>query len=72
MRNRWFRDKSNKLLFGVCAGLAPVIGVDRGWVRLAAFIALLISPVTTLVLYFVAVWLMPVKPYLEGQWERNH
>ncbi|WKE66263.1 PspC domain-containing protein [Gallaecimonas kandeliae] len=71
MRERWYRDTTQKLLFGVCAGLAPVIGLDKAWVRLAALVALLISPLTTVVIYGVAVWLLPVKPYLEGEWQRK-
>ncbi|ROQ30533.1 PspC domain-containing protein [Gallaecimonas pentaromativorans] len=71
MRERWYKDTSDKLLFGVCAGLAPIIGLDKAWVRLAAVVALLLSPLTTAILYGVAVWLLPAKPHLEGQWERK-
>ncbi|WP_406666195.1 PspC domain-containing protein [Gallaecimonas sp. GXIMD1310] len=68
---KWYRDTRDNLLFGVCAGLAPIIGLDKAWVRLAAVVALLISPLTTVILYLIAVVLLPVKPYLEGEWRRK-
>ena len=35
-RTRFYRDKVNGKIFGVCAGIADYTGVDVLWVRLAA------------------------------------
>ena len=35
LRTRFYRDKQNGKLMGVCAGVADYTGVDVLWVRLA-------------------------------------
>ncbi|WP_341502042.1 PspC domain-containing protein [Gallaecimonas sp. GXIMD4217] len=75
MRDGWYLDKEDNMLFGVCSGLAKKLDIDRAWVRLATFVALLISPFTTGVLYLLAAWLLPAKRPLvekEYRWDRKY
>ena len=41
LRTRFYRDKQNGKLMGVCAGIADYTGVDVLWVRLATIMMLL-------------------------------
>ncbi len=61
-RTRFYRDKINGKLFGVCAGIADYTGVDVLWVRLG-FLALI--PMTSgmiLPFYFLTGFLADKKP----------
>ena len=61
-RTRFYRDKINGKLMGVCAGVADYTGVDVLWVRVGA-VALTLCGVGFLpVIYFLMGWLAPVKP----------
>ena len=57
---RFYRDKVNGKLSGVCAGLADYTGIDALWFRLGA-LALAFHGVG-LIAYFLIAWLAPVKP----------
>ncbi len=72
MGDGWYLDKEHNILFGVCAGLARKLDIDRSWVRLATFVALLISPFTTGVLYLLAAWLLPARRPLVERENRWH
>lgn len=61
IRTRYYRDKQNGKLAGVCSGLADYTGVDTLWIRLGA-ILLTIAFGWPLIAYFVIAWLAPVKP----------
>ena len=41
LRTRFYRDKQNGKLMGVCAGIADYTGIDALWVRLATIMMLL-------------------------------
>ena len=61
-RTRFYRDKINGKLMGVCAGVADYTGVDVLWVRVGA-VALTLCGVGFLpVIYVLMGWLAPVKP----------
>lgn len=60
-RTRFYRDKINGKIFGVCAGIADYTGVDVLWVRLAA-IFLTFSVGFVLPLYILIGLLAPKKP----------
>jgi phage shock protein C len=63
-RTKFYRDKQNGKLMGVCAGIADYTGINAFWVRLAFIVALLsgvLSPVV-LPLYFLAGIMLNKKP----------
>lgn len=62
-RTRFYRDRMNGKILGVCAGIADYTGVDVMWVRLAA-IGLMFTPLSGLVFpgYFIAAMLSNKKP----------
>lgn len=58
---RLVRSRSNKMLFGVCAGLADYLNVDPVIVRLLAVLLTLWNGVGLLI-YFVLALIMPQEP----------
>ena len=60
-RTRFYRDKVNGKLMGVCAGIADYTGVDVLWVRLAAIMLTFITGFG-LPLYILIGLLAPKKP----------
>ena len=56
---RFFRDRRNGKIGGVCAGLADYFGFDVTITRLLAVIAFFVAPPVTLLLYFGIVLLVP-------------
>ena len=70
-RTRFYRDKFNGKLMGVCAGIADYTGVDVLWVRLAAVI-LTFTVGFALPLYILVAMLAPKKPgHLYGNREEQ-
>jgi phage shock protein C len=68
-RTRFYRDKVNGKLMGVCAGIADYTGVDVLWVRLAAIMLTFITGFG-LPLYILIGMLAPRKPgHLYGSHE---
>jgi phage shock protein C len=58
---RFYRDRDNAKLGGVCAGVAEYFGFDLTLTRVLTFIGVLFFP--HLLLVYIALWfLMPVKP----------
>jgi phage shock protein C len=60
-RTRFYRDKINGKIMGVCAGIADYTGVDVMWVRLGALI-LAFSTGFAIPLYFAIGFLANKKP----------
>lgn len=60
-RTRFYVDKQNKKISGVCAGIADYTGVDVTIVRIAA-VLLLIATGWFAAVYFVTAWVAPKKP----------
>ncbi len=58
-RRRFVRSADRAMIAGVCAGLADYFGFKLKITRLLAFIALLMAPPVTLIVYFSAVLLIP-------------
>lgn len=58
---RLVRPRGNKMLFGVCAGLADYLNVDPVIIRLAAVLLTLWNGVGLLI-YLVLALLMPQEP----------
>ncbi len=56
-----YRSRKNKILFGVCSGLAKYFGADPALVRIL-FIALAILKGYGIILYLILAILMPEEP----------
>jgi len=61
-RTRFYRDKQNGKLMGVCAGIADYTGFDVALVRICFLAAVFMSGGSVLPFYFIAGWVAPVKP----------
>jgi phage shock protein C len=60
-RTRFYRDKQNGKVMGVCAGLADATGLDATLVRLGALLSLLVLGPAAVLLYLVAGWIAPER-----------
>ncbi|MEL7309963.1 MAG: envelope stress response membrane protein PspC [Pseudomonadota bacterium] len=58
-RRRFFRDRDNKRLAGVCSGIAEYFGFDRTMVRLLTVIAFFLAGPIVIVLYIGMMLLVP-------------
>ena len=61
-RTRFYRDKQNGKLLGVCAGIADYTGFDVALVRVCFLAAMFMSGGSILPFYFIAGWIAPNKP----------
>ena len=61
-RTRFYRDKQNGKIMGVCAGIADYTGFDVALVRIAFLAAVFMSGRSVLPFYFIAGWVAPNKP----------
>jgi phage shock protein C len=67
MRTRFYRDKRNGKVFGVCAGIADYTGFDVSLVRVCFLAAMFMSGGGVIPFYFIAAMVTPTKPMsLEG------
>ena len=62
LRTRFYRDKQNGKLMGVCAGIADYTGVDVLWVRLGAVALVLMGVGLVVPAYFIAGFFANKKP----------
>ena len=56
---RLYRSEREKILCGVCGGLAEYFNVDPTIVRLAVALLFILNPAATLILYLIACIIMP-------------
>ncbi len=61
-RTRFYRDKRNGKLFGVCAGIADYTGFDASLVRVCFLATVFMSGGSVLPFYFIAGFVTPSKP----------
>ena len=61
-RTRFYRDKRNGKLCGVCAGIADYTGFDVALVRVAMLASIFMSGGSVLPFYFIAAIVTPTKP----------
>lgn len=61
-RTKFYLDKQNAKLKGVCAGVADYTGFDVTLVRVAFVVLALTTHLFVLGAYVLAAWLAPVKP----------
>ena len=61
-RTRFYLDRENAKVKGVCAGIADYTGIDVTFVRIAFVILTLLTHGGALIGYALAAWLAPCKP----------
>ena len=61
MEKRLYKSSTDRMLTGVCGGLAEYFGLDSTWVRLG-YAALVLLAGTGLLLYIICAFVMPNKP----------
>ena len=61
-RTRFYRDKRNGKMFGVCAGIADYTGFDVSLVRVCFLAAVFMSGGSVLPFYIIAAMVTPTKP----------
>jgi phage shock protein C len=61
-RTRFYRDKQNGKLMGVCAGIADYTGVNSLWVRLGFIFSIFVTWGSILPFYFLVGLLADKKP----------
>ena len=61
-RTRFYRDKRNGKVNGICAGIADYTGFDVTLVRICMIAAFFFSSGGVLPVYFIAGWITPAKP----------
>jgi phage shock protein C len=61
-RTRFYRDKRNGKVFGVCAGIADYTGFDVTLVRVCFIAAMFMSGFGILPFYIIAAMVAPTKP----------
>lgn len=70
-RTRFYRDKRNGKLFGVCAGIADYTGFDVALVRICFLAAMFMSGGGVLPFYFIAAMVAPTKPQVLERVDRE-
>lgn len=60
-RRRFYRNRRQAWIGGVCAGLADYFGFNLKVTRILAFISLLVATPATLIAYFATVLLVPAS-----------
>ena len=61
-RTKFYRDKQNAKISGVCAGIADYTGFDINLVRIIALVLAFATSGQLVFAYFIAAWLAPTKP----------
>jgi phage shock protein C len=61
-RTRFYRDKQNGKIFGVCAGIADYTGFDVSLIRVCMLAAIFMSGGSVLPFYWIAALVTPTKP----------
>ena len=61
-RTRFYRNKRNGKINGMCAGIADYTGIEVNLVRWMMIFATFVSAGSTIPLYIVAGWISPVRP----------
>ncbi|MEM1133738.1 MAG: envelope stress response membrane protein PspC [Pseudomonadota bacterium] len=61
-RTKFYRDKQNGKLAGVCSGIADYTGIDVAWVRIAAVCITLFVFQPLIIAYIVAAMVTEKKP----------
>lgn len=62
-RTKFYRDKANGKIMGICAGIADYTGIDVTIVRIGMVILTVAVSGTLIPIYFIAGMVAPQKPY---------
>ena len=62
-RTKFYLDKKNGKVMGVCAGIADYTGFDVTIVRIMMVAAILLGGGSLIPVYFIAGWMTPKKPH---------
>ena len=54
-----FKSKKDKIIFGICGGIAEYLGVDSTIVRLIAVVLMIFGHIPVILLYLVLAFLIP-------------
>ncbi|HET6655596.1 MAG TPA: envelope stress response membrane protein PspC [Gammaproteobacteria bacterium] len=68
---RFYRDRRNGKLMGVCAGLADYFGWNVTFIRILAIVAFCWFNVITLIVYLALGCLLPTKPERLYDWDTD-
>lgn len=60
---KWYRSSRDRKLFGVCGGLAELIGVDSTLLRMVVAVATVFSGGTVFLLYLAAAFIIPKESH---------
>ena len=67
MKKKLYRSRTNRMISGICGGIAEYFGIDETLVRLAAALLTLVSGVIPFVIvYFIASIIIPEAPEIQG------
>ncbi len=70
---RLYRDRENGWIMGVCAGISEYFDWNLMAVRLIVIVLLVFNTFATVLVYFVAAWLLRDKPlHYRGSEEESH
>jgi phage shock protein C len=61
-RTKFYKDKKNGKVMGVCAGIADYTGLDVTIIRIMMFLAIWLSGFSVLPVYFIAGWIADDRP----------
>ena len=61
-RTRFYLDKQDARVKGVCSGIADYTGIDVTFVRIAMVVLTIVTHGAALIGYVLAAWLAPCKP----------
>ncbi|NLA07793.1 MAG: PspC domain-containing protein [Firmicutes bacterium] len=63
MKKKLYRSRTNRMVSGICGGIAEYLNIDETLVRLAAALIMLVSGVIPFVIvYFIAAIIIPEAP----------
>jgi phage shock protein C len=63
-RTKFYLDKRNGKVMGVCAGIADYTGIDVTWIRVAMVLSIFMTSGTSLFVYPIIGWVADTKPSL--------
>jgi phage shock protein C len=62
VRTKFYLDKQNAKVLGVCSGLADYTGIEAIWLRVGMVFLAFATSFTSVFFYFLVAWLAPSKP----------
>lgn len=66
MKKKLYRSRTNRMISGVCGGIAEYFGIDETLVRLAVVLLMLVSRVIPFVIfYIIASIIIPEAPEIQ-------